>query len=375
MQLYFEPTGRLEQFALALQTLNRNHDLQAILVLGCDHNDWDTQKLSRLLIDNPLPVFGGLFPQIAYDNNNYSQGTLLVGLHEAPALAVIDGLSDPAADFDQHIEHATAAWEDLDGPATLLVLVDGLASRISSLIEGLFLYFGLDDNFIGGGAGSLSFQQRPCILTPQGVLQDVAILARLPLYSSIGVTHGWQAISEGIKVTSAQRNLIQTLDWEPAFAVYKRLVEAHSGQELREDNFFDLAKSYPFGIAKLGTEMIVRDPLKVVNGAELLCVGEVPEGCFVKLLNGTSDSLIEAAAAARDQAKDGFQHSGDTTGLFIDCISRVLFLGDKITQELQAVGRETPVFGAFTLGEIANSGHDYLEFYNKTSVLGLFPAR
>ncbi|WP_006788054.1 FIST signal transduction protein [Thiorhodospira sibirica] len=375
MQLYFEPTGSLAQFALALQTLNRSDDLKAILVLGCDHNDWDTQKLSQLLRDNPLPVFGGIFPQIAYANTNYAQGTLLVGLPVTPDLAVIEGLSDPAADFDQHIEHATAAWEDLDGPATLLVLVDGLASRISSLIEGLFLYFGLDDNFIGGGAGSLSFQQRPCILTPQGVLQDVAILARLPLYSSIGVTHGWQAISEGIKVTSAQRNLIQTLDWEPAFAVYKRLVEAHSGQELREDNFFDLAKSYPFGIAKLGTEMIVRDPLKVVNGSELLCVGEVPEGCFVKLLNGTSDSLIEAAAAARDQAKDGFKQPGATAGLFIDCISRVLFLGDKITQELQAVGRETPVFGAFTLGEIANSGHDYLEFYNKTSVLGLFPTR
>ena len=33
---------------------------------------------------------------------------------------------------------------------------------------------GLHRNFIGGGAGSLSFQQKPCLLTPQGLLENSA---------------------------------------------------------------------------------------------------------------------------------------------------------------------------------------------------------
>ncbi len=40
--------------------------------------------------------------------------------------------------------------------------------------------------------------------------------------------------------------------------------------------------------------------------------------------------------------------------------------------EIDAVFEEgTPLIGALTIGEIANSGTDYLEFYNKTSVVGM----
>ncbi|HIE56438.1 MAG TPA: histidine kinase, partial [Chromatiaceae bacterium] len=67
--------------------------------------------------------------------------------------------------------------------------------------------------------------------------------------------------------------------------------------------------------------------------------------------------------------------AGDAPGrcqLVMDCISRALFLGDHFQRELDAFSQPgLPMLGALTIGEIANHGDDYLEFYNKTAVVGI----
>lgn len=104
------------------------------------------------------------------------------------------------------------------------------------------------------------------------------------------------------------------------------------------------------------------------ESGHLVCVGEVPQGALVRVLNGTPQTLISAAKEARKCIDESaFPTSGEL--LLFDCISRVLFLGQDIEQELAAVGCGEPVVGAFTLGEIAKNGQDYLEFLNKTTVL------
>jgi hypothetical protein len=191
--------------------------------------------------------------------------------------------------------------------------------------------------------------------------------------SSIGVAHGWRSISDAFKVTEAIGNRIITLDWRPAFDVYREVVEQHSGLSFASLPFFDIAKAYPFGIAKLDSEMVVRDPMQEQRG-ELICIGEVPKGAFVHILYGRPDTVIEAAGHALNLARLDFTPGNPGLMLFVDCISRVLFLGEEFNQEISAVAcDELPMVGALTLGEIANNGHDYLEFYNKTSVIGLFP--
>ncbi|MFP4075774.1 MAG: FIST signal transduction protein [Halochromatium sp.] len=377
MRAHFDPGGTPDGLLAALHALSAEGTIGGLMVLACDANGWQPERLDPILRGCEIPLFGGIFPQITYQNQNHERGTLLLALGAAPEIACVRGLSEADADFDERVEVATEHWQEPAGATTMVVFVDGLSSRISALVDGLYANFGLENNFIGGGAGSLSFQQRPCILTNAGLLADVAVLARLPLRSRIGVTHGWEPISEPLKVTGARGNVVMTLDWEPAFAVYKRMVEAHSGQEMRAEAFFALAKSYPFGMTKLDTEIVVRDPLMVVDGNHLVCVGEVPEGAFVKLLNGTPDTLIAAARKARELTMPasaelaGPAQAASASYLFIDCISRVLFLGERIADELRAVGHDRPVNGAFTLGEIANTGDAFLEFYNKTSVFGI----
>jgi len=348
---------------------------RAILVFGCDANGWSPEALNPVLQAAPIPVLCGVFPQIIYRQQNYTEGFVLVGLKNEVHWQQIDHLSDDQADYDLTLEPCAERWEAITGDATLMVVVDGLAARISALIESLFVNFGLVQNFIGGGAGSLSFARKPCLLTPNGMVQDAALLMRLPLRSGVGVAHGWRPVSEPMKVTDSTRNQINTLDGQAAFEQYRQRVEANGDTRFTQDNFFDVAKSYPLGIVKLGAEMVVRDPLmRTDDDKGMVCVGEVPEGCSVRVLNGSAEYLIAAAAQASQLALESWQRQSETapeSALFIDCISRALFLEERMTDELAQAAPELPVFGALTLGEIANTGRDYLEFYNKTAVLGL----
>ena len=56
----------------------------------------------------------------------------------------------------------------------------------------------------------------------------------------------------------------------------------------------------------------------------------------------------------------------------MDCISRFLFLAERFDDELAAYDHEeVPVIGTLSMGEIANHGQEYLEFYNNTSVVAV----
>jgi len=101
----------------------------------------------------------------------------------------------------------------------------------------------------------------------------------------------------------------------------------------------------------------------------------VPENTVLDILKGKSKSLINAAKLA---ATDSSKLSGKVKNtLIIDCISRVLFLEDDFSKELIEVKKAIKSIdsniipeGVLTLGEIS-SQEGYLEFYNKTIVIGL----
>jgi hypothetical protein len=371
MHVEFDPTGTVTGLGEAINRLHTDPTVRAALVFAADGNDLPAGAMNDAISASPLPLLGGIFPAIAHASKNHEQGTLVVGLDHLPDYGVIDTLSAPDTAFEPAISAFADTWPDEPHDATYLVVVDGLAARTSDLIEALFFSLGLEHNFIGGGAGSLSLQQSPCIITPEGLHADSALVARLALPSAIGVSHGWQPISETMTVTESEGNRVRTIDWQPAAELYAREVFAHGGERIDADNFFSIAKSYPLGIARYGAEVVVRDPLMMNDAGEIVCVGEVPAGCRIRLLNGDMDTLLTAAGDARSEATTAHpQHSIDTALLF-DCISRVLFLDADLDRELDAVGGGAPVHGAFTLGEIANSGRDYLDFLNKSIVYAI----
>lgn len=265
--------------------------------LIADANGFTPQLIDPLLKNAPCPVFGGVFPQLIAVGKNHTRGSLLVGLPVVPRLTLIGNLDGFSTERGGELGNAL----DLsDASSTAVVFVDGLSPGIGQFIWELFANFGAELNYVGGGAGSLTLERTPCLVTPEGLKGNAALIAQLPLPSGIGVSHGWESITESIKVTRATGNTIQELNYRPAFEIYREVVEPLLKKEIRPANFFHSAKGYPFGLGKFGGELVVRDPIKVdEDGRSLVCVGAVPQGSFVQILRGKPENLIEAARKAR----------------------------------------------------------------------------
>ncbi len=370
MEVNVDKTGTAAGLQKAIQAATAHESVQSLFIMACDANEFTPETVDGILADVSLPVIGGIFPEIINGREKLTRGTIVAGLSQPIDVQIIPGLSDTAVDYSQIIDEK---FPNIGRAKTMFVCVDGLSSRISALVDSLFEIFGLEINYVGGGAGSLSFQQKPCLFTNQGLIQDSAVLGLAEINSGVGVSHGWHSVSGPYKVTEVERNVVKTLDWKPAFAVYRQVVEEASGRTFTGDNFFDIAKGYPFGVNRAGAEKIVRDPIAVDENGALICVGEVPAEGYVDILSGNKESLVRAAGAAFASGQTAYDgQAGEQCALFIDCISRVLFLEDEFTAELDAVYDENvPLIGALTLGEIANCGDDYLEFYNKTAVVAV----
>jgi hypothetical protein len=351
----------------ALKTLEAHPKVSGLLVLGTDAAGPHATDLADRLADSPLTAFGGAFPQVIADGTAREAGTLFLGLREAPDVTLVEGLSDPSANFDAQLPDLL-----VEGYRTAFVFADAFATGTDALVGALFDAYGVEITILGGGAGSLSMEQAPCLLTEDGWAEDAAVVAATRAAGSVGVSHGWQEFAGPFRVTDADGPVVQLLGDQPAVGAYREFVEPDIGRKLTADNFFQVAKSYPFGLSRFEAEKIVRDPFELTDDGGIRCFGEVPAGSFVHVLKGEPDSLVAAAREAAAVARESASTAGGEA-LFFDCISRVLYLGDEFDRELAAVeeGDARPLVGALTIGEIANSGREFLELYNKTAVVGV----
>ncbi|MGY6586758.1 MAG: FIST signal transduction protein [Wenzhouxiangella sp.] len=361
-QLFFDNAADFP----ALDALTREalaSGARALMVLGCEANAYDTSVIDPWLQSLPVPVFGGVFPRLVIGNRHVEQGFLVAAFDKTVTVHNIPGLSEPDRDLHSQIESALV---ETATDLSVLLLLDGLGSRIVELLDAVYDQLGSNTVYFGGGAGSLSFEQRPCLFSNQGLLVDHAQITLLPGHYDLGVEHGWQKAAGPFVVTEAHHNVVEAIDFKPAAGVYRGHVEALSGRRFSEHAFFELAKGYPFGLEKPDGSLLVRDPIQQIE-SELHCVGEVPANSMVYLLEGHADALIEAAGRAASGIRAGQQPA-----ILADCISRVLFLGERFQDELDALQQglgQRPLFGMLTLGEVANGGGACLEFYNKTTVL------
>lgn len=359
----FGADGTVSELERLLIRLNRDHGSTGALVLAGAANAWTPLTLGpRQTEAFPIPICGGVFPAIIHDGKLVEKGTVVIGLGD-PGLEVV---TLPSLDRLKSFELPPLRTRE----ETLFTVADGLAPGTQRFVEELQYRVGPLALVIGGGSGTGDLDGAPSVITPEGLLGNAGVVCRFRSASRVAVGHGWEMISDPIRVTSSAGTRVFSLNYSPAFHVYREYVENSTGVTGLEHRFSSIAPQYPVGLVRLGQEVIVRDPVRLNTDQSMVFVGEVPQGSFIRILQGDPDKLIAATSALRDEI-DAAPSDPPRRGLLMlmNCISRRSFLGRRVHEEIMAVSRGEPLVGMLTVGEIAHPPDQRVEFLNKSSVV------
>jgi hypothetical protein len=272
---------------------------------------------------------------------------------------------------------ALAALSGRRAHRSFIVLPDALTGDAASVIRGAVQEAGAGAGWVGGGAGdNLRFVRTAQFALGKAWHDSVVVVAiESDRPTSVGIRHGWHPYGPPTMVTRAHGATAVELDYQRAFEVYRQV--AHdNGDDVSEGEFARFAMTHPLGIPQPNGEYVIRDPLAVELDGSLRCVAEVPDGSTMRVMQGDHDDLLRAARSAASAAREGVL--GPPGGAIVfDCVSRYLILGRDIRSELAAiqegVGRETPMMGCLTLGELGTVGSVAPQFHNKTAVVMALP--
>jgi len=318
-----------------------------------------------------VPLAGALFPAVVAEGEFRVGGMWLLRLDEMPPLALVPALNDGSADPAEKIAAALGGHLGEKG-ATLFMIFDAMVPNISTILDGLYLQLADRVRYMGVNAGSETFQPMPCLFDRERVIGDGVLLLLLPHHAGAILEHGYLAPERMITATATEGNRILTIDWRPAFEVYREVIFAQYGVEVNRDNFYQYATHFPFGIVRADDDIIVRIPVALEQDGSLFCVGEVPPNAMLTLLQAPE---VDSTHTVETLVKGLNTLNGPMAGrelLTFYCAGRRMHLGDKSADELKALEARTGVArmaGALSLGEIGSvTEWGYPLFHNATLV-------
>jgi methyl-accepting chemotaxis protein len=261
---------------------------------------------------------------------------------------------------------------------TTVLLTDGLAGTGEDLVSSMFQQSASLGQIVGGAAGDAGrFRQTQVGAGGECATDAAAVLHVFDTNRwGVGVGHGLRPTTKPMRVTASARNVIQTIDGQPAFEMYKR-------HALERGVTLDRSNAGPYLVAnELGVHFFTslsraRAPLSVGADGSLTCAAPVPEGAFVSILDGDPVSMLNAAKSAAQEARDSLGGQKVAGVLLFDCVCRGMILKEEFSKEIEAVRSvfgKVPVAGFLTYGEIAQSAGRLEGWHNATVVVVAIPA-
>jgi hypothetical protein len=243
-----------------------------------------------------------------------------------------------------------------EGLCHVFLLSDGLHVNGSEIVKGINSSSEKDVPCTGGLAGDAANFEKTLVglngAPKEGLIVAVGFYgSELEVgYGSVG---GWDNFGAERLVTRSEGNVLYELDGESALDLYKMYL----GDKAKE--LPGSALLFPLGLKfDEDSDTIVRTVLAVDEEKNSMTfAGDIPEGCYVRLMKANFDKLIEGANLAAEHTTQKGGDSEDKLAVLISCVGRKLILGQRIDEEVEAVkdvlGAGTTITGFYSYGEIS----------------------
>ena len=187
-----------------------------------------------------------------------------------------------------------------------------------------------------------------------------------------GFKGGWDRFGVERIITASKKNVLYTLNDEPALEVYKRYLGKHVADLSASALLFPLA----IRESRQDDELKVRTVLAIDEKSQSITfAGDMPQGGYATFMKANFDRLIDGAYEAAEEAAQSIDSSGDLLSIAISCVGRKLVLKYRTEEELEAVLDALPPgtrqVGFYSYGEISPMHEGRCDLHNQTMTLTL----
>jgi len=342
-----------------------------VFALVAEQSAEEVPGLQALFRELGIPLLGAIFPEIHLAGRFYRRGALLVSMDprwEFQSMVEFEADDEKLASQIESLASTLRGHLSEREPATLFTIFDALVPKIGSILETLYLQLAESVHYTGASAGSETFQPMPCLFDAERLIGNGLLVMLLKPHEGAMLDHSYQVPEEIIAATSTEGNRINSIDWRPAFEVYRERVRQLYGVEIDRHNFYDYSVHFPFGILRADDEVVVRIPVSLEEDGSIFCVGEVPEHAVLTLLEAPRPTDLHSAG----RLARGMRERGGRVLNFY-CAARKHHFGEAAAvselQELHSALGHEELFGASSLGEIGSSQRGgYPLFHHATLV-------
>lgn len=325
------------------------------------------ESIDTFLKSMPVPVSGGVFPEVIYEGEYFTQGMIAILWFNETKVQTFTS----ASDLDSALYHQQGPIFDNTLDTTSLVFSNTKTRAAEAALDALYYRTGQSIQYSGGGSTYTLGDESASIVTNEGLVADALQVTFFPYKQKSIVGHGWSVLSGPHLVTESEENKIKTLDYQEIKPYYESLIRSSLGDEAKDLTFEQMMRIFPVGIQPYDETMIIRSVMSYVDG-QMQFVGDIPEFSSIYILSGDQESLLSFVEESADSFKEVASEKPDLS-IIISCLGRRAHMAESGEKELTilsgSLGGGRQVIGFTSEGEIASNSAGLACLHSMTMVV------